>query len=424
MILDHSLSWPARPSSSTPSLGSPRRRRPHPRNVRTRFARLATRSRAFAARNVNAPHVLRLPLPVVARTQCSPALAPLTASLPTPSLAALARRTTLARSGERPLVIRPQTVSLALPSFRSARPFRLRRAAGPPSRGPQRPSPLAARTRAEPAAPRYATGAAAVAADPRLCGPSAYLRLHVRTPLHSGRSTATDCSSVRLTPPVRHKPIPARRDAAASLRARQAGCSPAVADSPSLNVPGPARARRATCASEARLRRPHAPVGFDARRAQRGSEHRAARSQGSLTSQCERAHQCECHSFAPAPAVPGPALAMAGEASARATALRRPRLRPASCPRPSSARPFPRPRPASRAFSVTAAACCGRTIRRYAKRALHRASSRYSVGPEHSLRGAPSHYISRDCAIHSGGSLRAVTVSRARTNVTGGKPPP
>ena len=98
--------------------------------------------------------------------------------------------------------------------------------------------------------------------------------------------------------------------------------------------------------------------------------------------------------------------------------------RPASCPRPSSARPFARPRPASWALSVTAAASCGRTIRRYVKRALHRASSRHSVGPEHSLRYATSHYISRDCAIRSRVSLPAASVSRARTKITGGKPPP
>ena len=105
-------------------------------------------------------------------------------------------------------------------------------------------------------------------------------------------------------------------------------------------------------------------------------------------------------------------------------ALRRPRLRPASCPRPSSSRPFACPTSRVAGFSVTAAACGGRTIRRYAKRALFRASSRHSVGPEHSLRCAPSRYISRDCAIRRRGSLRALLISGARTNVTGAEPPP
>jgi hypothetical protein len=217
--------------------------------------------------------------------------------------------------------------------------------------------------------------------------------------------------------------MPAHRDAAASLRARQAGCSPAVADSLNRNAPGPARARRATCASEARLRRPHAPVGFDARRAQRASTTRAVRSQGSLTFLCDRAPM-RLPFVRPGTrsARPGAGDGGRGEREGDGTAQAPPR--PASCPRPSSARPFARPRPASWALSVTAAASCGRTIRRYVERALHRASSRHSVGPEHSLRFAPSHYISRDCAIRSRVSLPAASVSRARTKITGGKPPP
>jgi hypothetical protein len=41
-------------------------------NARTRFARLATRSRAFAAGNANTPPVLLPPLPLVAHAQRSP----------------------------------------------------------------------------------------------------------------------------------------------------------------------------------------------------------------------------------------------------------------------------------------------------------------------------------------------------------------
>ena len=138
-----------------------------PVNARTRFARLATRSRAFAARNVNASPVPRPPLPLVAHAQRSPRL-PLAASPSTPSLAPLARRTTLARSGERPLVIRPQTVSLALPSFRSALPFRLRCADSAQS-GAATPSAPDVTALAEPrtAPSRCPNGATVVAADPR-----------------------------------------------------------------------------------------------------------------------------------------------------------------------------------------------------------------------------------------------------------------
>ncbi len=85
---------------------------------------------------------------------------------------------------------------------------------------------------------RFANGATADAADPGPACP-APLRLHSRTPLHFTRPTATDCSLVRLTTSPLPKPTPARRDAAGSLRARQAGCSPAVADSPGHNDSGP-----------------------------------------------------------------------------------------------------------------------------------------------------------------------------------------
>lgn len=74
-------------------------------------------------------------------------------------------------------------------------------------------------------------------------------------------------------------------------------------------------------------------------------------------------------------------------------------------------------------LSVTPAALLPRTIRRYAKRALFRASSRHSVGPEHSLRCAPSRYISRDCAPAAGLPSEPVFSPRARNNSSGSARP-
>jgi hypothetical protein len=315
-------------------------------------------------------------------------------------------------------------VSLGLPPFRSALPFRLRRAAGPPSRGPQRPSPLARGLVPRPLRLAARTGLRTTRLIPGSASPS----------LASGSTSALRFIPVVRPPPTAHlsgSPRPS------STNQRQRGETPPPVSAPgkpgarlpsptrpAATSPAPARARRATCASEARLCRPHAPVGFDARRAQRGSERRAVRSPSSLTPQCERAPPPRMPFVRPGTrcARPGAGDGGRGEREGDGTA----QAPPSACVmstslvgsslRPSTSRVA--------GFSVTAAACCGRTIRRYAKRALFRASSRHSVGPEHSLRCAPSHYISRDCAIRIRGSLRALLISGARSNVTGGKPPP
>ena len=70
------------------------------------------RSRVFAARNVNAPPVRLHPLPLVARLNA------IARSARSANHAPALRRTSS--------VIRPQTVPIGLPPFRSALPFRLR----------------------------------------------------------------------------------------------------------------------------------------------------------------------------------------------------------------------------------------------------------------------------------------------------------
>jgi len=167
-------------------------------------------------------------------------------SLPsTPSVAPLPRRTTLTRSGVTFLVIRPQTVPLGLPPFRSALPFRLRcaSAASPGAATPFAPdSTDLAEPRTAPS--RYANGAAGVAADPRPgvpVAPSAP-RPHYASFRSPDRHRLLDCPAHNVSRP---KPIPARRDAVTRFRARQGGCSPSAADSPSHNDSGPPLARLA-----------------------------------------------------------------------------------------------------------------------------------------------------------------------------------
>ena len=98
-----------------------------------------------------------------------------------------------------------------------------------PSRGPQRPSRLALRTRSETAPPRCANGATDDAADPRpgvTCAPSASLT--PSAPFRSSdRHRLLDCPAHNVSPP--------RTNASASRRRRQA--SPAVADSPTPTTP-------------------------------------------------------------------------------------------------------------------------------------------------------------------------------------------
>ena len=109
-----------------------------------------------------------------------------------------------------------------------------------PSRGPQRPSRLASRTRSETAPPRFANGATDDAADPRpgvTCAPSASLT--PSAPFRSpDRHRLLDCPALNVFPP--------RTNATASRRRRQAiACRRRLADP---NDSGP-----------------HAPVGSDAR---------------------------------------------------------------------------------------------------------------------------------------------------------------
>lgn len=138
-----------------------------------------------------------------------------------PALTPFARRTTLTRSVVTFLVIRPQTVTLGLPPFRSALPFRLRFAASAQS-GAATPSAPDGTDLAEPrtAPSRYANGAAVVAADPRPgvgVAPSAPLsrtapfrspdrhRL-LDCPAHNAQGPRTNSSAARQLPSAARLP--------------------------------------------------------------------------------------------------------------------------------------------------------------------------------------------------------------------------
>jgi hypothetical protein len=83
------------------------------------------------------------------------------------------------------------------------------------------------------------------------------LRLHSRPPLHSGRPTVTDCSTVRLT----SSPAPNQRQrvetASLGSAPAKAGAHPVPPTRRATTTPAPAR--------KARSVPPHAPGGFDAR---------------------------------------------------------------------------------------------------------------------------------------------------------------
>ena len=117
----------------------------------------------------------------------------------------------LTRSGVSRTIIRPQTLAVCRPPFRYVRAFRLRvpGAALPGGRNVLRPSrhgSCRARNRGVETGLRPRR--------PQTPGPAApgTLRLHSRTPLHSGRPTTSDCSFVRLlTPPARTNSSGARQ---------------------------------------------------------------------------------------------------------------------------------------------------------------------------------------------------------------------
>ena len=107
----------------------------------------------------------------------------------------------LTRSGVSRTIIRPQTLAVVRPPFRYVRAFRLRvpGAALPGGRNVLRPSrhgSCRARNRVVKTGLRPRR--------PQTPGPAAPvpLRLHSHTPLHSGRPTASACSSVRLLIPL------------------------------------------------------------------------------------------------------------------------------------------------------------------------------------------------------------------------------
>ena len=276
-------------------------------------------------------------------------------SLPsTPAVAPLPWRTPLTRSGVTPSIIRPQTVPLGLPPFRSALPFRLRCADSAQS-GAATPFAPDVTALAEPrtAPSRFANGATDDAADPRLgvaVAPSAP-RPHSAPFRSPDRHRLLDCPAHNVSRP---KPIPARRDAVTRFRARQGGCSPSAADSPGQHA----------------IRPPLAPVALNARRKLalpglmlRGASMLAAnnaarttsavRSQSSLTTQRPRAPVMRKALRSPpgtSPARvagdPGWPSSRRGAGTATAFRLSRPTSCPASIVRVLSANP-PRPAPPS-----------------------------------------------------------------------------
>ncbi len=157
-----SLQWaPAAPAGST--------RVPSPHSQRTRLAHAplplvappptpALASLAWRLAPASSPPATStLPLSVFTRSRWSLASTP-----------SLARRATLTRSVATSSIIRPQTVPLGLPPFRSALPFHLRCADSAQS-GAATPSAPDVTALAEPrtAPSRCANGATVVAADPR-----------------------------------------------------------------------------------------------------------------------------------------------------------------------------------------------------------------------------------------------------------------
>ena len=158
------------------------------------------------------------------------------------------------------------------------------------------------------------------------------LRLHSRTPLHSGRPTVTDCSTVRLT------------------------TSPSPNQFQRVETPPSGFACRRRLA-EPNGSGPHAPVGSDARGGTTPLGTRCAvRSQSSLPTKHHRAPQCECPPFAPAPAAPEP---RAGDGGRHCDGASRPRR-----VQPSTSH--------VRAFSVTSAAWVPRIKGHYGQWVLFR----------------------------------------------------
>lgn len=219
---------------------------------------------------------------------------------------------------------------LARPAFRFARPFRLRFAACPSCRAATLLAPGSADSFRDRLRLAARPGLRALRLF-RQHGHSALLRLHSRTTLHSGRSTGTACSSVRLSTPL----APNRFQRGETARdATPTRCR-------ALDPHAPTR-RQHDPPSAVTL----APVG----------EHQLLVRSALSPPKVNRAPQrTELRYVRPAPVAPA--------STGVATALRWRLRRPASCP---SSRPCC---PSHRLL------CCHRTIRRYVKRALFRALS-------------------------------------------------
>ncbi len=161
----------------------------------------------------------------------------------------------LTRSGVSRTIIRPQTLAVVRPPFRSVRALRLRvpGAARPGGRNVLRPSrhgSCRARNRV------VKTGLRPRRPQPPGPASPVPLRLHSRTPLHSGRPTTSACSPVRL---LTHSTNQCQRCETATLDS-------APAEPGAHRVP-PTRPASTIWDHRSRTRYgpPHTPEGFDAR---------------------------------------------------------------------------------------------------------------------------------------------------------------
>ena len=272
----------------------------------------------------------------------------------------------LTRSGVSRTIIRPQTLAVGRPPFRYVRALRLRvpGAALPGGRNVLRPSrhgSCRARNRVVKTGLRPRR--------PQTPGPAAPVppRLHSRTPLHSRRPTASDCSSVRLLMPSTNQ----------CQRCETAALDSAPAE-PGAHRGPPTRPAITNWAHRSRTRcgPPHAPEGFDARG---DNAPRPTKECGSFASSLTAPNGLRattgCTSVSP-----GTRSARPGEGDGGRHATAFPESRPTSCPAVHV------PRPGFFWHSGCAGSACNRTL--WPMGARSAPQSKHSIGAAPSLRRA------------------------------------
>jgi len=414
-------------SCATHSLGSVAAMRScPPANARTRFARLATRSRVFAASNVNAP-MSPVPAPV-GRSHATLALASVS---PLPLVARPQRHRSLRSLGE-PRWRAPANVLFQLarrrwrsaslhsaPRCRSAcgalrvRPAGGRNVLRPCLRGLV-PSPLRLATRPGLRASRPIPGSAALRLPPAPRPPSAPFRSSDRhrllvCPAHHIRPPQTNSSAAR-----RHRQAP--RPASRVLACRRRLAQPATSQAPLAPAAQPARRKLAWPG----LMRRWASM-LAAPNAARNTE-RFVRQAHSHPNVNARANANALRSPRTRCARPGAGDGGRGEREGDGTAQASSGLLRVHVPRRLVPSPVHVPRHglflSQRLRAAVAQSADMQSVLFFGPRpGIPSARSIHSA----ELRRITYRVIVRSAA---GGSLRAVSVSRARMNVTGGQPPP